>query len=125
MEREQRGPAELEVERSELTAVLAGRMRRDVIDSLQDADVPLSLADLAVALAREDVDTEEEAWTRAECYWIKLFHNHVPTLEEAGLVEYDRDRRTISLSPSVTDGTIDEEAFAAMETDLERLSTAE
>lgn len=125
MERERSGTAELEVDRSELTAVLAGQLRRGVIERLQDADVSLSLADLAVALAREDADAEADVWTTAECYWIKLFHNHVPALEEIGLVEYDHDRRTLSLAPSATDGPIDDEALAAMEIDLDQLSTAE
>lgn len=125
MAREQTGAAELAVEQGELTAVLAGRMRRSVVDRLRAADVPLSLADLAVALARADVDAEADVWDRADCYWIELFHNHVPVLEEAGLVEYDHDRRTVSLSPAATDGTVDEETFAAVETDLDQLSTAE
>lgn len=125
MERERSGTAEVEIDRSELTTVPAGRMRRGVVERLRDAAVPLSLSDLAVALARADVDGGGDVWTRAECYWIELFHTHVPVLEDAGVVEYDHDRRTVSLCPSATDGPIDEETFAAIDTDSEQRPTAE
>lgn len=115
MERDRSATAELEVDRSELAAVLASGLRRRVVERLRETDVPLSLADLAVELARADVETETDVWTRAECYWIKLYHNHVPALEETGLVEYDRDRRTVSLAPAAADGEFDDEAIAAME----------
>lgn len=125
MESDRSGTAELEVDRSELAAVLAGQLRRGIVQRLRETDVPLSLADLAVELARADVETEGDHWTRAECYWIKLYHNHVPALEAAGLVEYDRDRQTVSLAPGAVDGELDDEAFAAMETDTDQRSILE
>ena len=76
----------------------AAGVPRHVLESLQDAGVPLSLADIALELARQETDVENDVWTRAECHWVRLYHNHVPTLEEAGLVEYDRDRGTVSLT---------------------------
>lgn len=75
----------------------ADHLRRSVLKSLQDAGVALSLADLAVELARGDVEPDVDVWERAECLWIELYHNHVPALEAAGLVEYHRERRTVSL----------------------------
>lgn len=86
----------------------AARLRQDVLESLEAADVPLSLADLALELAREQVDAEAEAWERAECYWIELYHNHAPALEAAGMVEYDRDRRTVALSEAAREGWIED-----------------
>lgn len=74
-------------------------LQRSVLESLQDAAVALSIADLAIELARDDVEPGAVAWERAECLWVELYHNHVPALEAAGLVEYDRERRTVSLSP--------------------------
>lgn len=72
--------------------------RRRVLERLQAAGVPLSLADLAVELARRETGADDDAWDRADCYWIELYHTHVPALEAAGLVEYHPDRRTVSLS---------------------------
>lgn len=95
-------------DRGELSAVLADQVRLDVLERLQDADVPLSLADLAVELARQEVDDESDSWTRAECYRIQLYHIHVPSLEEAGLVEFDPRRGTVSIVPTVTKQQIDE-----------------
>lgn len=83
------------------------RLRRDVLASLQQAGVPLSLADLAIELARREADAEDEMWQRAECYWIELYHNHAPALEAAGLVEYDRERRTVSLSEAAKEQRLD------------------
>lgn len=95
-------------DRGELSAVLADQIRLDVLTRLQDADVAVSLADLAVEFARQEVDDGTDPWARAECYWIQLYHNHVPTLEEAGLVEYDRDRQTVALASTVTKQQINE-----------------
>lgn len=94
--------------RSELSALLADQVRLDVLRSLQEADTPLSLADLAMELAREEVDVESDRWVRAECYRMQLQHVYVPSLEEAGLVEYDRRRETVSLAPQATRRQIDE-----------------
>lgn len=77
---------------------LADPTRRRVLERLQAARVPLSLADLAVELARRETGADEDAWDRADCYWIELYQTHVPALEAAGLVEYYPDRRTVSLS---------------------------
>lgn len=95
-------------DRGDLSAVLDDQIRLDVLTRLQDADVPISLADLAVEFARQETDGEGDRWARAECYWIQLYHNHVPSLEEAGLVEYDRDRGTVALASTVTRQQIDE-----------------
>lgn len=75
------------------------RIRRRVLESLEAAGCPLGLADLAVELARQEAGPGADAWERAECRWIELYHNHVPALEAAGLVEYHRERRTVALSP--------------------------
>ena len=95
-------------DRGELSAVLDDQIRLDVLTQLQDADVSVSLADLAVAFARQEADDGSDPWARAECYWIQLYHNHVPALEEAGLVEYDKDRRTVALASTVTKQQIDD-----------------
>lgn len=79
------------------------RIRRRIIESLEAAGCPLSLADLAVELARQETEPGADAWERAECRWIELYHNHVPALEAAGLVEYDRNRQTVALAPGAVE----------------------
>jgi hypothetical protein len=93
----------------------AVRLRQAVLETLEDADVPLSLADLALELARGQVDEDEEAWERAECYWIEIYHNHAPALEAAGMVEYDRDRRTVALSEAARDGWIEDASWVRLQ----------
>lgn len=102
--------------RRQLSALLADQVRLDVLRNLEEADGPLSLADLAITLAREEVDAEGDKWVRAECYRIQLGSVHVPSLEEAGLVEYDERRGTVSLSPSATERRIDEALDVTSET---------
>lgn len=94
-------------DRGELSDRPVDRLRRDVLGSLEEAGVPLSLADLAVELARREADAEDDVWERAECLWIELYHNHAPALEAAGLVEYDQGRRTVSLSPAAMEREFD------------------
>lgn len=102
-------------DRGELSAVLADQIRLDVLGMLEDTDVSLSLADLAMELARQEVEDGGDRWARAECYSIQLYHNHVPALEEAGLVEYDRDRQTVALASTVTKQQIDEALSVSIE----------
>ena len=96
-----------EVDRDDRSDVLADQLRRNVIRCLQEADVPLSLADLAVALARRSTDDSANVWSRAQRYWIRLTRTDIPTLEEIGLVTYDETRRTVSLSPTADERAID------------------
>lgn len=96
-----------DTDRGELSAVLADQVRLDVLRRLQDADAPISLADLAVEFAREEVDDESDQWVRAECYRLQLDHELVPSLEAAGLVEYDSQHGTVSLAPRATKRQID------------------
>lgn len=102
-----------DVDRGETVAALAHQQRRRVLGILQAADAPLGLADLAVELARRD--DEEDVWERAEHHRLKLYHRHVPKLEDVGLVEFDEERRAVSLSPAAPEAAIDEEVVAQME----------
>lgn len=96
-----------EVDRDDRSDVLADQLRRDVVRCLQAADVPLSLADLAIQLARRNTDDSADVWPRAQRYWIRLTRTDVPTLEEIGFVTYDEERRTVSLSPTADERAID------------------
>ena len=73
--------------------------RREIVAVLREARTPLALADLAADL----VEREEGPAAGAPDYdtiqrrYVMLYHTHVPKLVGAGLVEFDADRRIVSL----------------------------
>ena len=78
----------------------ANERRRAVLAVLRAAATPLAMADLAADLvAREEGSAAEAPDYEAvqRCY-VSLYHRHVPKLAAAGLVEFDADRRVVSLA---------------------------
>lgn len=67
---------------------LTSRHCRVLLDRLADADDALAVGNLATALA--DDATLDEADVRTV-----LHHTHLPTLDDAGLLEYDADRGVV------------------------------
>ncbi|WP_323675897.1 hypothetical protein [Halorubellus sp. PRR65] len=86
--------------------LLADSDRRAVIGVLADRATPIQLSELAgeVAMARAPTTVDVDAHRRE--FEIVLHHNHLPRLEDAGLVEYDAAtnrvdpvRNTTAISP--------------------------
>ncbi|WP_143117672.1 DUF7344 domain-containing protein [Halomicrobium zhouii] len=81
---------------------LSHSRRRSILRCLRDTEKPLALADLAADVAhlemeapKSEVDPEE-----VKKIHLTLYHNHVPKLEEFGLVQYDPRNETVNLSES-------------------------
>ena len=87
------------VAEGEVHEALANGERRRIISILQDAGEPLSLADIAIELAEREGLDSEELWERAHRLRIDLHHCHIPKLEDAGVVKYDRERAVAWGSP--------------------------
>lgn len=80
-------------------SALADERRRTVLSVLLDADEGrLDLSEVAERVAEREHSAVEADVTHVET---GLYHVHAPTLADAGLVEYDRDERT--LAPNVPD----------------------
>lgn len=81
---------------------LAHSRRRRVLDVLSESDSPMALADLAADIAsRESKESEETADEASiERVQISLYHNHVPKLADASIVEFNASKRTVSLDDS-------------------------
>ncbi len=86
---------------SEVFAMLSRKRRRIVLEALLDHR-HMTMADLAEQVACREEETafaeldEEEV---LEVY-TSLWHQHVPKLEEGGLVEYDEEHDLVALAPA-------------------------
>lgn len=87
---------------SDIFALLAKRRRRLLLRILQESDSPPSVSELAERIeALEDESPSDEA---QRTIYLSLYHNHLPRLEEADVVRYDRAEGTVA--PDVNFHTI-------------------
>lgn len=79
--------------RDRLLRALSSKRRRYVLSFL-DRLGTLTLADLADELAEQEHDAsiDQIPAEDVKSLYMSLYHQHVPKLEEAGLVEYDQER---------------------------------
>ncbi len=89
----------------EVFDVLVSPRRRAVLYELYGRSDPIALSDLAIAVSRSElngIDTEgitaDETVTTDRQVVLALDHVHLPKLQQAGLVEYDRTERTVQLN---------------------------
>lgn len=86
-----------------LLDALSHRYRRFALTALCGRDEPVALADLAVDVTERETGETGESLSkeRAREIEISLYHVHVPKLDDAGLVEFDRDRNTVAVCNEV------------------------
>jgi DNA-binding transcriptional ArsR family regulator len=99
--------------KDELFQILSNSRRRHIIYYLAEAGEPLSLNRLATKIAAAESGTPEAEITSEERQrvYISLYQTHLPKLEEGGIVSYDEDERTVSLTDEIR-----EEGFFWMDT---------
>jgi hypothetical protein len=90
----------LELDESDRHLLLAVERRRVTLDVLTNEFVPISLDDLAVAVAKREVNGSVATDESVERVAISLHHNHLPKLVDYGVVEYDPDERLITRKPT-------------------------
>ena len=78
---------------------LSNARRRETLAVLRDAGAPLALADLAADLVEREAGPAAGApdYDAIQRWCVMLYHTHVPKLADAGLVEFDADRRIVSI----------------------------
>lgn len=79
-------------------ALSSGRRRR--LLTLLDEEEETTISDIARRFVEEDASDEPDRNVR-ETVEIALHHVHLPTLQTAGLVEWDRADGTVSLATDV------------------------
>lgn len=77
--------------------LLAERRRRYALYCLEDRDEPVSVDDLAAAVARMERDGDGISEDRCRRIELHLEHTHLPKADQTGLVEYDPTASTVRL----------------------------
>jgi hypothetical protein len=77
--------------------ILRNDRRRNVIKYLQETGREVSLRDLAVRIAEIETGESPPPSNIRDSVYISLHQTHLPKLDDAGIVDYDSDRKTITL----------------------------
>ena len=87
--------------RDEIFHLLQCRRRRDALRYLRGHDGPVRMCDLAEQVAAWEHDTTLEALssTQRQRVYIPLYQDHLPKLDEAGVIDYDQERGAVERTP--------------------------
>jgi hypothetical protein len=77
--------------------ILRNDRRRNVIKCLQDRGRGVALRDLAEHIAEIETNESPPPSNIRDSVYVSLHQTHLPKLDDAGIVDYDSDRKTISL----------------------------
>jgi hypothetical protein len=94
--------------------VLADSNRRSVLRQLMTRGSELSVADLVDGIVCRDRFLDDAHVTDRRRCAIALRHVHLPMLAETGLVDWDREAETVSLTPLLTQLTVTTPAVAGL-----------
>jgi len=83
--------------------VLKNRRRRDVLEYLQSTDGEARLAELAERIAAWENDIEVAALnsTQRKRVYVALYQTHLPKMDDAGVIEFDGDRKTVEVGENL------------------------
>lgn len=85
--------------------LLSNKRRRFVISKLRRTDGAVSVNELSEAVAawENDVEIDELTDKQIKRVYVSLYQIHIPKLDEAGLVDYDKDAGEVELTPAVSE----------------------
>jgi len=85
--------------------LLSSARRRYVISHLRSREGPVVLSDLSERLAawENDIPVDELSDKQIKRIYVSLYQTHLPKLEDAGLIEYDKERSTLELRSEAED----------------------
>jgi hypothetical protein len=83
--------------------ILKNRRRRYVVRYLRQHDGAAEIGDLAEHMAASEEETTVEALTSSQRkrVYVSLYQGHLPTMDDAGIIEYDKNRGTIEEGPNI------------------------
>lgn len=85
----------------ELFHILQNRRRRGVLEYLRGVTGPVEMSDVAEQLAAWEHDTTVEQLdsTQRKRLYVPLYQTHLPKLDDAGVIDYDKDRGQVEARP--------------------------
>jgi hypothetical protein len=85
--------------------MLKNHRRRHVVRYLRRHDGVATLSDLAEHMAASEEGTTVEALTsrQRKRVYVSLYQGHLPKMDDADVIEYDRDRGSIEAGPHMED----------------------
>ena len=91
---------EVDIDRNTALSLLCHAYRRALLDCLEARSGAIPLADATEAVARRnDVrPIDEIPADELDRISLSLYHTHIPKLADEGVVTYDFDRRTVTLT---------------------------
>jgi hypothetical protein len=91
-------PEDADISRGDIFDLLRNRRRRAVLDYLRRNEGESTLHELAEHVAADENDTsiEELSAQQRKRVYVSLYQNHLPKMDEVGLVEYDEDEGTVA-----------------------------
>ena len=95
-----------EVSEDELFDVLANQRRRFAVHLLKrEAEDSVAIGDMAEQIAawENGIDTTEITGSERKRVYTALQQSHLPKMDDAGVVDFDKDRGTIEPTPALTD----------------------
>lgn len=99
---------------SEVFLLLARRRRRLLIEIVQESTTPITVAELAKRIGNREY--ENPASEEYQSVHLSLYHNHLPQLADADVVEYNQSTGTVS--PGINFDTLYRLLKTVDETDL-------
>lgn len=97
-------PPPPELTQDTVFSVLSNERRRRVLRCLQEKPSGSDIRELSRHLAAWENDIPEEAVTykQRKRVYTSLHQTHLPALADAGVIDYDRDRGTVELTPQAS-----------------------
>ncbi|WP_128904149.1 DUF7344 domain-containing protein [Halorubrum amylolyticum] len=95
-----------EVSEDELFDVLANQRRRFAVHLLKrEEDDSIAIGDMAEQIAawENEIDTAEITGNERKRVYTALQQSHLPKMDDAGVVEFNKDRGVIEPTPALTD----------------------
>ncbi|ELZ20147.1 hypothetical protein C477_07006 [Haloterrigena salina JCM 13891] len=92
-----------ELTEDELFELLSNRRRRHILHTLMDEAETVDIGDLSqeIAAAEDGLAYEEVSSSDRKRVYTALQQSHLPKLDKAGVVEFDRDRGVVEPTPAL------------------------
>ena len=97
------GVSDTSMEAAEVHEILRNDRRRATIEVLRDKVGAVSLRNLSETIAEQETNTSPPPRNARESVYNSLHQTHLPKLDRKGVIEYDENRKMVSLGEDARD----------------------